>query len=162
MLPRRSDEYAPVLSRNDSAESAAMTHRTTYQGLLGESRTRRSSVRLDSARIVVLLAALLVAGCSSTPKLHGNWLGYTSERGSDSHRISLKSDNTFAYLKNAGRNMRQSELAGTWKYDEERDLTLFRTDKSSFIGQLVTYAEDRRFMVMSIDGRYVRLFLVNK
>ena len=58
--------------------------------------------------------------------------------------------------------MRQSELAGTWKYDEERDLTLFRTDKSSFIGQLVTYAEDRRFMVMSIDGRYVRLFLVNK
>ena len=40
----RGNDHA--LSRNDSVETAAMTHLTTDQGLLGESRTRRTSVRL--------------------------------------------------------------------------------------------------------------------
>jgi hypothetical protein len=125
---------------------------TTKQGL--KNWVRRSS-------LLLLLVAAFVAGCSSTSNLHGTWVGHgTSGGGTFTHRFDLEADDQFVYRKSTARGKRYKDVTGDWKYDPDRDLILFKSGESSFIGQLL--GDERRFILMSIDSRYVRLFYVKQ
>lgn len=120
---------------------------------------RRHWVRRSS--FLFLLVAAITSGCSSTSKLQGTWVGHGSSGGSAfTHRIDLQDDDQFLYRKSTGRGQRYKDVTGEWKHDADRDLIVFRSGESSFIGQLL--GDERRFILMSIDSRYVRLFYVKE
>lgn len=130
-----------------------------YEDAITKKEGRRNwGVRFP---LFLLLVAAITTGCASTSKLQGTWVGHgTSGGGVFTHRIDFHDDDQFIYRKIATRGERDQDVKGKWKHDPDRGLIVFRSGESYFVGQLL--GDERRFILMSIDNRYVRLFYVKE